>query len=412
MAGLGPWPASRRVALAVSGGADSLCLAYLCAAWGAPFALIVDHGLREAAADEAAATASRLDAMAVPRRILRLSGLHPGPALAERARAARYAALTEAARGLGMADLLLGHHRLDQAETLMLRQASGSGPAGLAGMAAIKEINDLRLVRPLLGVPPGALRATLRAAGIGWVNDPSNRDRAATRTRLRQELNDGEGAGQRVAALAAAAARHGGQRAAAEAAAAEALARQVALRPEGFAVLRGASLPEAALAALLRTLAGAPYAASRRQLAGLAARLRPAVLAGVRLLAAGRLGPGLLLVREEAAMAAPVPARHGTVWDGRFRLEAPAGLPEGLEIGALGADAAALRAQSALPSSVLRTLPALRLQGMLAAVPHIGYRSLGLHLDVAVRFGPAHPLAGAPFRVAAGGCQGRQEHPC
>jgi tRNA(Ile)-lysidine synthase len=175
MARLGPWRADRAIAVAVSGGADSLCLAVLAARWGKPFALVVDHGLRQDSAAEADLTTSRLAAIGIPSRKLPLRGLAPGPGLAARARAARYAALTEAAKASGHIDILLRHQ-------------AGSGQAGLAGMAAIAFSSQSRLVRPLLGLPPARLRATLRAAGLAWVDDPSNTDPSSARARVREAL--------------------------------------------------------------------------------------------------------------------------------------------------------------------------------------------------------------------------------
>ena len=139
-------------------------------------------------------------------------------------------------------------------------------------------------------------------------------------------------------------------------------------------MLTGRPLAPPAFAALLQALAGAPYPpADAIAVAALAAAPRPATLAGVRLLPAGRLGPGLLAVREPAAMAPPVPARSGAVWDGRFRLGDAALAPPDATLGALGDDAARLRRLSPLPSAVLRTLPAVRLGAALLAVPHLFY---------------------------------------
>ena len=80
-------------------------------------------------------------------------------------------------------------------------------------------------------------------------------------------------------------------------------------------------MPPAALGALIQAIGGASYAPAPDAVAALAARPRPATLGGVRLLPAGRLGPGLLVVREAAAMAPPTAAVPGAMWDGRYRLD-------------------------------------------------------------------------------------------
>ncbi|KAL8823446.1 MAG: hypothetical protein Q9191_005851 [Dirinaria sp. TL-2023a] len=118
---------------------------------------------------------------------------------------------------------------------------------------------------------------------------------------------------------------------------------------------------------------------------------RPATLAGVRLVPAGRLGPGWILLREAAQLQGPVPARPGVLWDGRFRLHAvTGGVPPDAVIDALGADAAGERSRTGLPAAVLAVLPALR-------------RPDGSRIDLEVRFGfePAMPAVQMPVFFAS-----------
>jgi tRNA(Ile)-lysidine synthase len=400
MARLGPFEPAPLLAVAVSGGADSLALAVLADAWarardGATIALVVDHGLRTAAAAEALATERLLTGRGIAVRMLRLAGLGPGSALAERARIARYAALVAACEAAGALHLLLGHHAADQAETIALRVLRGSFSAGLAGMARLVELPTTRLLRPLLGFPPGALRALLRANGMDWVEDPSNHDTRATRVRLRLLLGDRDPAG--IAQVARAATLAGAARHAAETRAADTLGRTASIRPEGFAVIASRAMPPAALAALIQTIGGEPYPPAPDAVAALAAGPAPATVGGVRLLPAGRFGPGLLLVREAAAMAQPIAARPGAVWDGRYRVARDAAPPAGTTLGALGDDAASLRDRTPLPAAVLRTLPALRSGAALLAVPHLRYPDAATCARIRVLFAPPHPAAGAPF---------------
>jgi tRNA(Ile)-lysidine synthase len=402
MAPLGPFEPSPQIAAGVSGGADSMALALLADTWaqergGSLLALVIDHGLRPESAREAAATVERLGSIGIAARLLPIGGLARGSALAERARAARFAALEAACAAMGILHLLLGHHAADQAETLLIRALGGSGPAGMAGMAPLVETTRLRLLRPLLAVPPGRLRATLSAAGVAWVEDPSNADRAALRPRLRLLRRDRDGDGAATAALVAAAAASGRSRAGHDRNGAANLAAQVSLRPEGFALLSGQALDPPALAALLQALAGASFPPATRSLVALAAAPRPATLAGVRLLPAGRLGPGMLAVREPAAMAPPVPARPGAVWDGRFRLGDAAVVPPDATLGALGDAAAPLRRFSSLPAAVLRTLPAIRRGETLLAVPHLVYPDRKGCECYPMQFDPPRPAAAAPF---------------
>ena len=392
---LAPWRADRRVAVAVSGGADSLCLAWLAARWGRPTALVVDHGLRAGSSMEAALTLTRLRGIGVPARLLRLRGLAAGSRLAERARRARYAALLATCAELGLTDLLLGHHLGDQAETVLMRsrRAGAAEGSGLAGMSIVAFADQARLVRPLLHQPGSRLRVTLTAARLGWVEDPSNVAPQAERARARACLAHDAAATTGLLGLAAAQACG---RISRERQAAEWLAAQVALYAEGFAIIPAVSMPPAVLAGLLRVLAGQPYAPAAAAVRELACNPRPATLGGVRLLPAGRLGPGLLMVREAAALARPVVARPGACWDGRFRLEA-ARLPPGLSLGALGDDAARFRSGSGLPAVILRTLPALRDQVSVVAVPHIGYHGDSGPDAVRLCFAPPAPVTGSFF---------------
>jgi tRNA(Ile)-lysidine synthase len=109
---------------------------------------------------------------------------------------------------------------------------------------------------------------------------------------------------------------------------------------------------------------------------------------------AGRMGSGLLMMREEAAMAPPEAATPGVSWDGRFRVMA---CPEGLQIGALGEDAARFRDRNRLPTAVLRTLPAFRRNGTLVAVPHLLYSDVAAYDRPRVTFAPPRPACGGPF---------------
>src|SRR5690606_10395568 len=141
MAPLGPFGPEPRLAAGVSGGPHSLALALLADAWarargGSLLALVADHGLRPGSGEEASTAATMLASRGIRSRILPL-GLGPGPRLQERARTARFEALLEACREEGRPWLLLGHHRGDQAETVLFRALRGSGPDGLAGMSAV-----------------------------------------------------------------------------------------------------------------------------------------------------------------------------------------------------------------------------------------------------------------------------------
>jgi tRNA(Ile)-lysidine synthase len=190
MAPFEPFEKQPVLAVAVSGGRDSLALALLAREWargrgGRIVGLVVDHGLRPESASEAAATGATLRRLGCDAELLRWSEAKPRAGLQEAARAARYRLLRQACRCRGILHLLVAHHADDQAETVAMRVARRSGPDGLAGMSAIVELPEVRLLRPLLGVGRSRLTATLLACNVAWLDDPSNADPRFERARLR-----------------------------------------------------------------------------------------------------------------------------------------------------------------------------------------------------------------------------------
>jgi tRNA(Ile)-lysidine synthase len=181
--------------LAVSGGPDSIALMWLAARWQRSLArapqltaVTVDHALRRESAREAREVKRLATELGLAHRTLRWRDAKPATGLPAAAREARYRLLAQAARSVGASHVLTAHTRDDQAETLLMRLLRGSGLAGLSAMARTSERNGIVLVRPLLDVPKSQLIATLRRAKIGFADDPTNRDTAFTRPRLRALL--------------------------------------------------------------------------------------------------------------------------------------------------------------------------------------------------------------------------------
>jgi tRNA(Ile)-lysidine synthase len=202
------------IVLAVSGGPDSLALMWLLARWRRALArgpklvaITIDHGLRAEAPREAREVKRLAQALGVEHRTLRWSGEKPKSGVPAASRAARYRLLAKAARGAGAGHVVTAHTRDDQAETLLMRLLRGSGIAGLAAMARESERDGVLLVRPLLSVPKSRLIATLNRAKIGFADDPTNRDPAFTRPRLRGLLPALAAEGGDARALARLAAR-------------------------------------------------------------------------------------------------------------------------------------------------------------------------------------------------------------
>ena len=179
-------PPGSLVLAACSGGADSLALAAALAFVGpragiGAGAVTVDHGLQDGSADRAALVAARLTSLGLaPVRSVSVAvGQAGGPEAA--ARAARYEALRQVAVEAGAAAVLLGHTLDDQAETVLLGLARGSGGRSLAGMPAQRGIYR----RPLLAVRRSATSAACAALGLAPWHDPHNDDRRFARVRVR-----------------------------------------------------------------------------------------------------------------------------------------------------------------------------------------------------------------------------------
>ena len=174
---LGPFERHPEIAVAVSGGPDSLALAILLDRWarrrgGRAIALTVDHGLREESAAEARRVGRWMRGRGIAHHILVWRGRKPKHGVQAAARDARYALLESWCRRHAILHLALAHHRDDQIETFLMRLGRGSGLDGLAAMPAIAERGGVRLLRPLLDIDKARLVASLAAMGQGWIEDP------------------------------------------------------------------------------------------------------------------------------------------------------------------------------------------------------------------------------------------------
>jgi tRNA(Ile)-lysidine synthase len=181
-----------KIGLAVSGGPDSLALMLLAAQWArgqdsAPqvFVYTVDHGLRPEAAAEARMVVREAQALGFTARPLRWEGDKPSTGIQAAARTARYRLMADAMQRDGVELLATAHHLADQAETVLMRLAHGSGIDGLRGMDRLSWVEGCEVVRPLLGVRPELLREVVSDAGLAPANDPSNGDENYERVRWR-----------------------------------------------------------------------------------------------------------------------------------------------------------------------------------------------------------------------------------
>jgi len=396
-------PAGAVLGVAVSGGSDSTALLIFAARWARArgrslVAATVDHGLRPESAAEAQTVTELCASLGIGHATLRAEGLGAEPGnLPAAARDARYALLGGWARERALGAVLLGHTLDDQAETVLMRLARGSGAEGLSGIEAARRHDGLLWLRPLLGMRRQALRKFLEAEGVRWIEDPTNGDPAYDRVKARRALAALAPLGIDAGGLAETARRLRRQRRVLERA-----MERLADRARLWGALGEARLdlgtmaadePDTALRLVADTLcriSGADYRPRFRALSGLVERILAgdesgATLAGCLI----RPGRGVALVCREAAACAPdvTLAPGATDWDRRWRLRTTGTWPAGARVGALGeAGLAALREAaksgawqapdgwSTAPRAVRLTTPAIRSgTGALVAAPLAGY---------------------------------------
>lgn len=181
------------IGLAVSGGADSLALMLLAQRWSMAraqppkiFVYTLDHGLRPAAADEVVLVEKYASELGLEARALKWEGRKPSSGLQAAARQVRYRLIGDAMQADGAKVLLTAHHQDDQAETVLMRLAHGSGLTGLGGMQPETVVENIAVYRPLLDIGKHQLQAMVAAAGWQVVADPSNEDEHYERVRWRK----------------------------------------------------------------------------------------------------------------------------------------------------------------------------------------------------------------------------------
>ena len=389
--------------------------------------MVVDHGLRLESSDEAAEVAGWLQDRGIETRILPWTGRKPDRGVQAAARDARYDLLLAWCRDQGVKDLLLAHHRDDQAETFLLRLGRGSGVDGLAAMSAVSHRGDVRLVRPLLDVPKARLTATLKDLQQSWIEDPSNNDPAYARSRIRGLGPALAGIGVTPEGIAVTARRMGRARAALEQYASELIRASVEMHPAGFCwldhkILRGA--PEEVglrvLSRVVSTVGSRQYPPRHDRLERLYAHIAGSACGSGRTLAGCRvigLGQRILVCREGrgAGERMPIAPGQNRRWDGRFDVRlwggSPTKLDQSCEVRRLGSEGWRFviadhemrqRARDlGLPAAVRMTLPALWDQDGVLDVPHLKYRRESDSVGLEAKFAPARPLDFPPFSVVS-----------
>ena len=182
----------RNFALAVSGGPDSLCLAYFSKIYSSEFGnkihvLIVDHKLRKESYKEAMKVKSILNKRKISSKILHWKGEIPKNNIQKSARDMRYSLISNYCLKKNISYLITAHHGDDQIENFFIRLLRGSGLTGLSSMSVNSKYNEnLKIVRPFLNLKKKDLRYVTLNYFKTYIKDPSNKDEKFLRTRIRK----------------------------------------------------------------------------------------------------------------------------------------------------------------------------------------------------------------------------------
>ncbi len=390
------------LAVAVSGGPDSMALLVLAAdearRSGRPLhAVTVDHGLREEARSEALLVGEWAQALGVAHTILTHTGARPTVSIQAAARDIRYDLMGKWCEEHDIAALLVAHTQDDQAETVLLRLARGSGVDGLSGMAPDVTRDGLRILRPLLATSRQDLLKLLGDHQQAYVADPSNEDRKHARVRMRalRPLLEAEGlTAQRLAETA--------DRLATAREALAGWANAHILASARFDACGWARIDRArfvdvpmeiglrSLSRLVMAVSGAPYPSRLHHTRALLERLKQtdfagATLGGVRFVVQDG---NVLALREKRAVAGSVSLGgiKPLVWDGRFEVSTRPFQDGGrgdVSIGPLGTQGARqVRDElgplaTPVPQAALVCVPAVYCGTSLLEVPTLGFAADG-----------------------------------
>jgi tRNA(Ile)-lysidine synthase len=388
-----PLKGYRHLAIAVSGGPDSTALMLLAAQWKGKVkfsVLTIDHGLRRESAEEARQVKRWARKLGLPAYILTWQSPTKS-AVQARAREARYRLMAQWCAQHEAEGVVTAHTLDDQAETLLMRLARGSGIDGLSAMASETWVHGVKVLRPLLDIPRERLRNFLESRGHGYFSDPSNDNPAFERVRIRKAGRLLASVGLKPEALALTARRLHRARQALERATDELEASAVAPQPEGHAIIDLKRLSKASEEIQLRLIfrllervggtSASPQLSEVERLGQwlLAGGGLSRTLGGCRVQRRSRI---LIVGRESGRMRCrPITIRPGEtlVWDDRFKIRLDQGSGRSLKVLPLGAakDRRQVKRPKNLPDFVFKTLPALTSKGQVALVPQLGYSRPG-----------------------------------
>lgn len=383
-----PQELPHKIAVAVSGGADSMCLSLLLHQWAEPLGirvigLTVDHLLRPESTDEAHQVHKWLATLGIEHHILSWDKEQKPRNLQESARQARYGLLDDWCQENDVRYLALAHNQDDQIETLLQRFAHHSGPLGLAGIPNLRELKKITLIRPLLAVSKKDIKTYLQQRHQNWIDDPSNQNVNFMRVKIRQsKIAQDTQIKKRLLELRSQLAR---QRMALETEAKKFCDINLQIYPEGFAYLQRnqfSQIPKElqilVLSSVLQLISGKEYPLGADQLHSLQVKLER----GKKINSHGCIlwpqKKTILICREadnikESAFLKP---GETILWDQRYKVITPQNLKKGSYIAKIGAHWKDLHENEKimqLPEPVRPTIPGIWRKERLISIPDLSY---------------------------------------
>ena len=423
----GPFERYPTLAVAYSGGSDSTALLFLADRWARQrrakvVALTVDHGLRPESKQEVCIAQKRCQKLGIESHLLRWLAPKINSGIQNAARNARYSLLSDWCKKRNILHLLVAHNLEDQAETILHRLGRRTGLDGLAGMPAVREMKNIRLVRPCINVSRQRLRATLNENNIKWLEDPSNNNLSYARVRLRRLLPTLTKEQISPTMLSGTARRLSSVRRSLERNVSKVLAENAMMFPEGYSrIARKAfsnsetEIARRVLEILLCSIGGSLYPPNGRKVDRLLQTLKNEIIFKPRTLGGCKIAlkDHYVLIFREAKRCQNTIIRPGETifWDGRFFVRI--GIKNNLTmkdyfLGSLGGRSCpkirniiTKMEKNSAPKDVLMALPVIRDLDGIIGLPDFGYgrkkkKSVSL-MQVVVQFAPQRPVTNANF---------------
>lgn len=418
------------LAVAVSGGADSVALLHLTNGWakergGKVIALTVNHNLRPEAVQEAAQVNKWCESHGIEQHILCWQSPSPvHSSIQENARIARYQLMIRWCNDNNVLHLLTAHHRDDQVETMFFRLARGSGLDGLSSMSVQNVVDGVRLLRPLLAIPKSSLVEYLGEEKQKWLEDPSNQNPLYARVHIRQQLTHAENNIDLKQRSIVVINKLGKFRNLLENNLVSQMTNCISVYSQGYAAINLTEFNKLdnvitlkAIAALICNLSGSEHPPRTHKLQEMNSLIRNGQLRTKYCIGGLLFEPvkeqNILVYRENKAIEEAITLEPGIAafWDKRFVIKISSDVKNSspMRVQALGSNGLAEVRKNAKhllkstpPDRIIRTFPSIWLLEELLSVPHISYINKNnkvLNSMPDIQFHPAKPLADSCFFV-------------